>query len=147
MDLEENSLCIPLDNDSPLRLLDKDWLSPEDLEIRSRANVRQMALRQVATPPPPGLTPNIPLQSSTNIPSSLKPSVKFNLPSSDPLPQINREPVSSQQSRAPVAPIERIHIQPSNPTSAPPGLPPSLNPLRVSKRANKGTRTTVDYIN
>ena len=45
VDLEENSVRIPLDDgDSPL--IDKDWLSPEELEERSRHDIRQKQLRQ-----------------------------------------------------------------------------------------------------
>ena len=135
VDLEENSLRIPLENDSPLRFLDKDWLSPEELEIRSRENVRQTALRQVAEPTSPGLTPDVTLPSSTNI-------VRFSLPPSEPLPRIKQEPLSPHQPSVPVTPVERTPIQ----TSTPSGLPSSPTPLRVSKRANKGTRTTVKYV-
>ena len=46
VDLEENSIRIPLDDHSPLRLLDKDWLSPEELELKTRENIREKHLHQ-----------------------------------------------------------------------------------------------------
>ena len=45
IDLGENSVRIPLDNgDFPL--VDKDWLSTEELEERLRHDIRQKQLRQ-----------------------------------------------------------------------------------------------------
>ena len=40
VDLEENSVRVPLDEDTTA-LLDKDWISPEELEERSRRNIRK----------------------------------------------------------------------------------------------------------
>ena len=50
IDLEENSIQISLDENTPA-LLDKDWLSPEELEERSRHNIRQAQLRLKADVP------------------------------------------------------------------------------------------------
>ena len=82
LDLEENSLRIPLDQDNPV-LLDKDWLSGEELEERSRRDVGDKQLRQVMTQP---LT-NTPYIVSEIIQSRVlsPPSTESSLPS--PVPQ------------------------------------------------------------
>ena len=49
---------IPLDEDAIL--LDKDWLSPEELEERSRRNIRKTQLRQPITPDPTHITDIVP---------------------------------------------------------------------------------------
>ena len=74
VDLEENTLRIPLDDDSS-PLLDKDWLSQEELEERSRRNIRQTQLRQAFTPTPENsnATPALPLPPTTTT-STLPPS-------------------------------------------------------------------------
>ena len=62
VDLEENILQIPLDQDSHLRL-ENDWLIPEKLEERSRNHIRLNQLRKsFVQVPVPTASPSAPLQ-------------------------------------------------------------------------------------
>ena len=49
VDLKENSMCVPLYGNSRV-LLEKDWLSSEELEERSYHNIRQAQLCKAITP-------------------------------------------------------------------------------------------------
>ena len=66
VDLEENTVYIPLDDDATL-FLDNDLLSPEELEEISCRNIQQTHLRQVfipATTQLPNSTPSLALPPS-----------------------------------------------------------------------------------
>ena len=60
VDLEENSYQLPLD-DSATAELGNDWLTPTELEEKSRAQIRQIKLREAFNPE----TPRLPLFPSS----------------------------------------------------------------------------------
>ena len=120
VDLEENILRIPLNDDSTL-LLDKDWLSPQELEVRSRRNVRQTQLRQAFTPAP----------STSNTTLSLPPPVTTAILT---LPSI--------QEPAKAPPTQETTPKPSSPLVPEPPTPI----LRRSSRSMRGFRQSTNYM-
>ena len=131
LDLEENRLRIPL-NENDKTQLDKDWLSPEELEERSRQEIRNRHLRQAISQPSP----------DTSLPQS--PSMQENdTPSTPPAPTTpSPEPVLPPQPN----PKETINPPPP-PVIEPPATPtpaPSQSPhVRRSPRLHKASSPAV----
>ena len=137
VDLEEHSLSIPLDASSTERL-SPDWLTPAELEERSRTTVRQNQIRQSYQPTQPTLDPNGP---NSHPVSADAPSHQ----SEEPLAMPLEEPSSSAPESSSSAPISSsLPI-----TSQPPNLrrSPRLTPSspRRSTRSTKGSYQTVKY--
>ena len=77
MDLEKTNFCILLDDESSV-CLSNNWLTPEELEKRSRTQVRHTALQHAPTSenilPSPIVQYNIPHIMPTPTPLQLSPS-------------------------------------------------------------------------
>ena len=135
VDLEENSYRIPLDDDTTVEL-GNDWMTPPELEERSRAHVWQIKLREAFTPvtsTPPILSPSTtPTVTSTQSMSSSS-VIRSNSPSisqSTPKHQVT-EPITSpdhsNRLTSSVLPISED------------------NTVRRSTRANRGIRTVTRF--
>ena len=149
VDLEENSYRLPLDDDSPAEL-GNDWLTPAELEERSRARVRQIKLREAFTPEdprPPSLLPSS-TASPLSAASTSSPNVSDELPV-EGLPAIQAPPsvpVSSPASTPTPTPASFSTVTPapsishSSPTSS-----PSKDNFRRISRTTKGSRQSAYF--
>ena len=94
---------IPVEKNSELRLLDKDWLLSEELEVRSRKNVWQYELRQALVPTTPQVEPSAPALSNEP--------VVFSVPNFQSSPQIKSEPNITPVVRPTTPPIRFLLLQ------------------------------------
>ena len=137
IDLEENSIQIPLDENTPA-ILDKDWLSPEELEERSRHNIRQAQLRLKAD-----------VASVPNTEQSTAPTTTTSVTSESSSPPPIEEPSTDNTATLPTSPIKTLPEIPPSPVklikqepSPSPAKHPSPYSHRRSSRNTKGERVS-----
>ena len=123
IDLEENTLRILLD-DNTSSFLDKDWLTPAELEERSRLTIRQAQIRRAFQ-----------LESSTHINSSEDTNLE-RLSSSEP----KSISFSKDQTLVPSVSTPTPFVVPEDSCLSTPSL-------CHRERSNKGSHKSVRYIN
>ena len=149
LDLENRSLRVPLDDDDP-SFLDKDWLSADELEERSRQEVRNKQLRRAINQPSPD--PINPIDTTLAQTSSSSPDT-IQLPSVSPPLQIQPVAQSTVQS-APSTHGTNIDIPATIPPTSSPSptkFIPTPSPTvtspspRRSSRSTKGPRQSMRF--
>ena len=141
---------IPLDENTPVSL-DNEWLTPDEVEERNRAQSRQRVLRHSLNPT------NTPSLSTQVIPSPTTPSTgstadnTTTLVSPDSLPTPTLASSQTLSSNIIVDASLPPRFQLASPLPSAPPAPPSTQPppllLRRSDRTNKGTYSSTRFIN
>ena len=141
INLEENTLRIPLDDDATL-LLDKDWLSPEELEERSRRNIRQTQLRQAFNPttslPDATLLSPLPPTTTPPITSTL-------VPPASTVGNSEKSVTFKGSLKTPTVISNQANVEPPPSPSLPP-IPASSTSPRRSTRNTKGSRQSTRFV-